>query len=140
MIRIRTKDNLIKWLVDNCPRRAVVRSILQHGVECLGGFSVIPPSTRSGWIVRTTSSFGKTWIVAILVYDSPPKYGIRILKDIPWQYYIGDIAEQEIYKGDNPLLYKQLRDICGARNETDKIQRKRYKHRGVAVWMPNYLI
>lgn len=108
MIHFRTKNNLIEWLIKNCPRPAIVRALLKNGAECLGGFSRIPPSTQSGWIVRVTSAFNKKWIVAVLAHDSYVKYGIRILKDVPWEYWIGYKSLSDLYIGDNPLLYKQL--------------------------------
>lgn len=112
MIRFETKNSIIKWLVNNCPRPLIVRSLQRSGAECLGGFSLIPPSTERGWILRVTSPHGRTINVAVLAYKDKPRYGIRILSDVPWEYWKGDsYSVSKLYIGDNPLLYKHLRDV-----------------------------
>jgi len=112
MIRFETKNSLIKWLINNCPRPLIVRSLQRSGAECLGGFSPVPPSTERGWILRVTSPHGRTIIVAVLAYKDKPRYGIRILKNVPWEHWIGDNYRIDgLYTGDNPSLYKHLRDV-----------------------------
>ena len=112
MIRFESKNSLIKWLINNCPRSIIVRSLQRSGAECLGGFSPIPPSTERGWILRVVSPHGRKINVAVLAYKDKPRYGIRILKNIPWECWMGDSYSMcTLYTGDNPLLYKQLRDV-----------------------------
>ena len=108
MIRIVDKNSLIEYLIANLPRKAVVRSLLQNGAECLGGFSEIPPSDRAGWIVRTTSVHGKTWIVAIITCGGKVRYGLRILTRVPWEFYCG--GSNDLYDGDRPYMYRAIKN------------------------------
>lgn len=106
---IRTKDNLIEWLINNCPRKAVVRSLQDNGAELLGGFVKIPPSNYSGWIIRTKSVYDRTWIVAITANKTKPDYGIRILDKVPWEYYCG--GGSKLYEGDSPSFCKAMKEL-----------------------------
>jgi hypothetical protein len=65
--------------------------------------------------MRITSVHGKNWYVAIICYDR--RYGIRILRDVPWDKWCG-IAKigigrfgPRLYCGDNPEEYLELRRI-----------------------------
>ena len=112
MIHFRTRDDIIRWLISHCPRKAIVRSLLQDRAELLGGFNKIPPSGRPGWIVRVTSALTKRkWIVAVIPCAGKPDYEIRILKQVPWKCYVGDwIDDKPIYAGDRPWLYREMKE------------------------------
>lgn len=112
MIHFQTRDDIIRWLISNCPRMAIVRSLLQDRSELLGGFSNIPPSGRPGWIVRVTSILTKRkWIVAVIPCHGIPDYEIRILKQVPWKNYVGYewVLDKSIYAGDRPWLYREMK-------------------------------
>lgn len=116
MIHLQSKENIIDWLIDNCPRPAIVRA-LDHGkIEFLGGFNPISPSTLPGWIIKVTSLHDKQWNVAILANDTKHCYEIRIIKTIPWKNWVGtdfwsdNSFRIKLFSGDNPILYKELRD------------------------------
>lgn len=117
MIHFQTENDIIDWLIDNCPRPAIARA-LDHGkVEYLGGFNLIPPSTLPGWILKVTSVHGKQWIIAVLANDTKHVYEIRIIKSVPWKNWIGTDSlfnhrtfRIKLFSGDNPELYKELRD------------------------------
>jgi len=85
MIHFQSKTHIILWLENNCSRQAIVRALYEGQVEFFGGFKPIPPTTQPGWILRVTSARGKTWYVAVIAYQN--RYGIRILKDVPWGWY-----------------------------------------------------
>ena len=111
MIHFQTRDDILRWLMAHCPRKAIVRSLLQDRAELLGGFSNIPPSGRPGWIVRVTSMLtNQKWIVAIIPCIGKPDYEIRILKQVPWENYIGCHDSSCIYGGDRPWLYREMKE------------------------------
>jgi len=113
MIHFQIRDDIIRWLITHCPRKAIVRSLLQDRAELLGGFSIIPPSGRPGWIVRVTSTLTKrTWIVAVIPCIGKPDYEIRILNQVPWKNYVGYewIPDKPIYAGDRPWLYRKMKE------------------------------
>lgn len=117
MIHFQSKDQIIDWLIDNCPRPAIVRALEQGKIEFLGGFNPIPPSTLPGWILKGTSLYGKKWIIAILANDIKHIYEIRIIKTIPWKNWTGtdpftnhNSFRMELFSGDNPKKYKEMRD------------------------------
>lgn len=109
MTHFRNKNDLLAWLTKHCPRQAIVRAIREHGAECLGGFSCIPPTTRPGWIVRVRSSFNKKWDVAVIPCDGKPDYEIRIIKSVPWRNWSGiKLGISPIMRGDRPEWYSKL--------------------------------
>jgi len=111
MIRFQTRDDILRWLIKRCPRKAIVRSLLQDRAELLGGFSIIPPSGRPGWIVRVESIFTSSkWIVAVIPCVGKPDYEIRILKQVPWKNWVGRNDSSYIYAGDRPWLYREMKE------------------------------
>lgn len=117
MIYFRSKENIIDWLIDNCPRRPIVRALEQGKIEYLGGFSLIPPSTLPGWILKVMSIYGGKWIIAVLANDIKHIYEIRIIKSVPWKNWVGTDRlfnhkkfRIKLFSGDNPELYKEFRD------------------------------
>ena len=113
MIHFQSKTHIILWLEKNCPRQAIVRALHEGQVEFFGGFNPIPPTTHPGWILRVTSAHGKTWYVAVIAYQN--RYGIRILKDVPWDKWVGTFMwgkfRTQLYSGDDPTEYKRLKEI-----------------------------
>ena len=104
MVHFQTKNHLLMWLEDNCPRKTIIRALRDGIVEHLGGFSIIPPTSRPGWIVRVTSTYGKEYIVAVIAYQN--RYGIRILNEIPWINWGGDCnGTPGLMNGDWPPDY-----------------------------------
>ena len=111
MIHFQTRDDIIRWLITHCPRKAIVRSLLQDRAELLGGFTHIPPSDSPGWIVRVTSILSKRkWIVAVIPRIGKPDYEIRILTRVPWKNYAGNTGGKSFYSGDRPWLYRILKE------------------------------
>lgn len=110
MIHLQTRDDILRWLIRHCPRKAIVRSLLQDRAELLGGFNNIPPSGRPGWIVRVTSVHKRKWFVAVIPCHGIPDYEIRILKQVPWKNYAGNTREKSFYGGDRPWLYRIMKE------------------------------
>ncbi len=113
MTHFQSKTHVILWLENNCSRKAITRALYEGQVEFFGGFNPIPPTTHPGWIMRITSAYGRTWYVAVICYDR--RYGIRILRDVPWGDWCGDFQcdspRIRLYSGDHPKEYWKLREI-----------------------------
>lgn len=112
MTHFQSRTHIILWLENNCSRKAITRALYEGQVEFFGGFKPIPPTTHPGWIMRVTSAHGRTWYVAVICYDR--RYGIRILRDVPWGNWVGlhhDPPGTRLYSGDNPKEYLELRRI-----------------------------
>jgi len=106
--RIRTRNDLINWLENNAPRRAIARAIQEGQVENLGAFEEVAPDFQPGWIVKVTSIHKTIWFVVIHIWHREFKSFIR--NDVPWEKWIGEFANNKLYQGDNSLQYKELRD------------------------------
>lgn len=108
---IRTRNELIEFIEDNAPTKAILRAVLNYN-ENLGGFIRSGVSNSKGWIVTVLSKFGRQWLLAI----HPLKSGISGYKiwilfgEVPWKYWEGDKSENPLYQGDYPEIYKELRN------------------------------
>lgn len=114
MTHFQSRAHIILWLEKNCPRKAITRALYEGEVEFMGGFSPVPPTSHPGWVLRVTSAHGRTWYTAVVAYQN--RYGIRILKDIPWDKWVGenswgDAFRPHLFSGDNPAEYKKLKGI-----------------------------
>lgn len=118
MIHFQSKTHLILWLENHCSRKAITRALYEGQVEFFGGFDPIPPTTHPGWVIRVTSAYGRTWYVAVICYDR--RYGIRILRDVPWDKWMGSTAKNRtaLMNGDNPTEYWELRKIWNENKRT----------------------
>jgi hypothetical protein len=86
--------------------RAVQRAINEGTVEVLGGFHAIPPSVRSGWMLKITSKHKRTWAVAVTPNDITHTYQVWIADRVPWEKWAGDLYRNHpVYDGDDPLEY-----------------------------------
>lgn len=111
MIHFQSRTHLILWLEKNCARKAITRALYEGQIEFYGGFDPVPPTSYPGWIMRVTSAHGKTFYVAVIVYQN--RYGIRILRDVPWGFWCGSTAKNRtaLMNGDHPAEYWELRRI-----------------------------
>lgn len=116
MQHFQSKTHIILWLENNCSRKAIVRALYEGVVEFYGGFNPVPPTKHPGWIMRVTSAHGRTFYVAVICYDH--RYGIRILRDVPWNFWIGSTAKNRtaLMNGDHPSEYWEFRRIWNENN------------------------
>ncbi len=98
--------------------RSIHRAFHEGHIENAGAFQHIPPIGRSGWILKLTSKFKKNYYIAIATGDL--RYYVYPLGEIPWQYWEGDKSDNKLYQGDNPILYKELRDAETKRLNKDE--------------------
>ena len=118
MIHFQSKDHLLMWLENNCPRKGIVRALRDGTAEHLGGFSTIPPTSQPGWIVRVTSVHDREYIVAVIAYQN--RYGIRVLKEVPWVYWDGGRdGDASFINGDNPAVYWGCKTIAEMTDEVE---------------------
>ena len=119
MTHFQSKTHVILWLENNCSRKAITRALYEGQVEFFGGFNPISPTTHPGWIMRITSAHGRIYYVAVICYDR--RYGIRILRDVPWGCWHGTdsrgIFGPPLYRGDHPEEYLELRRIWNERTK-----------------------
>lgn len=105
---IQTTNNLIQFAESDLPKEYVsVRRAFHTGtVENLGAFEHVYGSR--GWILKIISKHNSVYYVAIMVYYFG--YRTALINEPPWKYWEGDKSDNKLYQGDNPLLYKELRD------------------------------
>jgi len=104
----RNRNDLVDWLETRPLRKAIARALHEGTTEVVGGFYMIPPFYRSGWVVRVASIHKRIWILAIII--SGKKYEIRTLKEIPWKHWSGGNAINTLYAGDRPDEYRRLKE------------------------------
>ena len=107
-MHIRNRNDLIEWLDNNAPQRAIARALQEGQVENLGAFEQVSPGSGPGWIVKVTSVHNKVWFVAIY-HRQKFRCFVRDLEPC-WKNWIGEFAKNKLYQGDKPLEYKRLRD------------------------------
>ncbi len=107
MEHIRTRNDLINWLENNAPFKAIKRALQEGRVENLGAFE---SETNYGWIVKIISKFDKIWHIRISPLSGLNFYGTILIDCVPWEYWIGDKSTNTLYRGDHPDRYKVLRD------------------------------
>lgn len=101
------RQHLFTWLCKNVTDRVLSTALDTGVVELLGGFKPLPTSNKPGWIVRVTSVYNTTYIIAVAVDRGKP-YWFQV-QDFSWCHYVGDTASNPLYQGDEPRVYKTLK-------------------------------
>lgn len=112
---IRTRNDLIKWLEENAPRKAIGFAMTDGEIELLGVFSPVPGNCGIGWIVKVTSKHGLSWNVVITINKYIHKYYAYTIKTILWKDYSG--GGVPIFAGDDPDVYKELKKKSEVKDE-----------------------
>lgn len=81
MHHLTSRHQLISWLADNPPNKAVQRAI-DRGVVIHHGLF------KGGWVVSATY-MGHTWVVGIRRVGMPPRLVCGLLRAVPDGDYIG---------------------------------------------------
>ena len=81
MVHLQSRNQLIDWLADNPPNRAVQRAI-DHGTTTHHGLF------KGGWVVSTRYK-GQTWVIGIRRVGIPPRLVCGLLSGVPWDEYVG---------------------------------------------------
>ena len=108
-LRIRTRNDLIKYVTDHAPYRAIERALLEGEVENFGAFAKLKLYSYPGWIIRVRSRACKVWLLAI---DRDGK--VSVIEEVMWKYWMGNYnPNNNLYAGDNPEQYKKERENAG---------------------------
>lgn len=101
------RDQLLNWLDQNAPTRAVQRG-LHSGlpVVILGGFKPVPNSNRPGWIVLVNTKTGREYYVAIAIGQNRTPYAY-LIDYIDWKDYCE--SDHPLYRGDIPEIAERHR-------------------------------
>ncbi len=115
-MRIRTRNDLIKFIEDHAPSPGVLRALLHENIN-LGGFWKLPVRQMGGWIVQVTTPLKHTVHHVVVQPDDRTKLGYRIwllFDPVPWEYYDGDSSENPLYQGDHPVYAAEEREDAKA--------------------------
>lgn len=116
----RSVNELIQFAESRLSKQyvSVARAFHTGTVENLGGFKHV--AGGCGWILKLTSKHGSIYYIAIVAHYLG--YRIAVLDKPPWKYWEGDTTENKMYQGDNPEIYKLLRDkeIRDAKNKSNE--------------------
>lgn len=113
-IRFRTRHDLISYIANNAPRRAIERAIVEGSVRVLGGFHMVPPNTDPGWIASVMSKHKKVWHVVVSVDEIRHRYRVWIVDEVPWAEWAGEEGRNHpVYDGDDPRKFTLLRKLAG---------------------------
>lgn len=104
---IRTRRDLIAAVESAVKLRTQRYAFVEGRVEVLGGFSELPPGPGPGWIVRLTSKYGRTWLLALIPMIRRPI--MLHLSEVPWEHWVGPTGNP-LYDGDNPDEYERLKE------------------------------
>lgn len=116
-----SRQHLISWLQDNLTDR-VLQNLLQGGgeFELLGGFSPLPSSSNSGWIVSLTSyRTGKAYYICIGIDKETGQARWWRIKEVKWQNWDGGNSMNPLYQGDNPGAYKRWKNGNRKKNQSN---------------------
>lgn len=107
MIHFHTRNDLLEFLEEHAPYRAICRAIAEGEAELYGYFegSAFMPE---GWVVRIKSRFGKEWLVSVHLDNYRHKYYVTIIHSVIWCYWRG--GKSELFQGDHPERYQKLRE------------------------------
>ena len=109
MKHIRNKNELLAWLEDNAPRKAIANAMLEGKVELFGFFNPVPNSFNAGWIIKVTSKRGLTWnVVVAMDRGGLPIYHAYTVKAILWKNYRS--GNTPLFAGDNSEVYKRWKN------------------------------
>ena len=106
-LHIRNRNDLIEYVINHAPYKAIERALLEGEVENYGAFStIVAERETSGWKIRVKSKTGKEWILIVLADGV-----VAVIDLVMWENWIGDHRLDNIlYAGDHPEIYRKERD------------------------------
>ena len=105
---IRNRNDLINYILDHEPYKAIGRAIEEGDIENFGAFTSLVNFTKEhGWIVKITSKAKKTWYLAVVADTGQ----IWIVYNVSWGSWVGEMYYGNLNRGDNPKIYKEKKDL-----------------------------
>lgn len=112
-VRIRNRTDLVLYARDHVQSHSCERAIVEGRVECLGGFTRIPPKQGPGWMLKVTSRHDRVWLIAVTADDIKHTYQVWQADEIPWKFWDGLIypifqlhePTHGLRNGDKPEAY-----------------------------------
>jgi hypothetical protein len=109
---IRDRNMLIEWLRTHSSRDRVIHNAAHTGrIESYGVFCSAPGSTSAGWVLYITTPQAR-YLVAVVeneLHEWTRWYRIR-RDQVDWSAWAGDQFQSELYQGDEPYRYQELRN------------------------------
>lgn len=104
---ITTRDQLLVYIAGHIAYKHIAKAMHEGEVENLGAFDI---RGNRGWIVRVQTLLAKqNFYIGVSVMDG--KYRLLLTRVEPgWKYWSGDKSKNEVYRGDDPDRYAQLRE------------------------------
>ena len=86
-----------------------VKRCIDNGdkIVLLGAFVPLTPSKYPGWAIQIVTRHN-TWNVGLVVAP-PQSFRAFLIKDVPWENWVGDNATHPLYIGDNPDEYRKFK-------------------------------
>lgn len=122
---IHTRNQLVDWIERNVDDRVIANAMQDGEVWLVGAFAPLPTSCNSGWLVKVTTRFHTTHLIAVT--ESRSRLGRFYWFRAPyveWANYIGDVSADPLFAGDKPndcakfkAQVKELNSII-ARNDS----------------------
>jgi len=113
------RAKLLAIVASTAPYPAVRRAYEGEGkFEVLGGFSLIPPGTLPGYIVRVTSANGPVYLLGVVQDPYTHNWHSGVVDRVPWDRWDGDKVSGQgysNYRGDNPAEYAVLKEKANAK-------------------------
>lgn len=102
---IRRRQDVLDIAALNAPSRACAAAMESSLCQTLllGSFTAV--EGFPGWIVKVTSLYKKTWLIAVLVNEVDRTTPIRYIEEVPWATWAGDSAgKNQLRDGDIPRI------------------------------------
>lgn len=99
----RTREQLVEFVERYGTSLGIPSDAIDEGeYELLGGFSNLPASNHSGYILRIKHK--RTWLIGIR-----PTGKMNLIKDVPWRLWQG--GNNPLYCGDRPQIYQRIKNV-----------------------------
>ena len=109
-LHLTSRSDLIDFLEGHVTPPSIKRGISEDRIEVLGMFSGIGRVEHRAILTRISSKFGKIWIVALILFPRSPITAVYLEENIDWSAWLGDEHPDSFLAGDNPDVYRELKN------------------------------
>ncbi len=104
------------WLEEHAPYPSIRRAMQEGTAELLGAFLRPPGLGEVIWMVKVTSRHDRIWHVTFRFNGTTHKYQCGVGNEPLWEHWYGENQTHEIFTGDNPQKYKELKENAKTKN------------------------